>query len=188
MSKRIKFHCAECGKEKEDWAYRKPRFCSQQCAFRYASKLPKPWQRRPENFVNVVCEQCNKKYRVHKCQLTKPRPTRFCSRKCQYDFVSQNMRGDKNPNFIDGNPTYYRGPNWGRQARATRKRDNFSCQICGKHGNRDGVKIEVHHIKPYRKFNNDFEKANQLSNLITLCNSCHKKAESGKIPCPKPKN
>lgn len=47
-------------------------------------------------------------------------------------------------------------------------RDGNKCMECGK----TNCKLEVHHIKP-RRWNG----ANTLSNLITLCKSCHQKTE-----------
>jgi len=49
-------------------------------------------------------------------------------------------------------------------------RDKFRCRICH-YSKREGRKIVVHHID-WNKTNND------LSNLITLCASCHKKAHN----------
>lgn len=48
---------------------------------------------------------------------------------------------------------------------ATLIRDNFECKMCKS----SGCKLEVHHITPKR-----FNGADTLSNLITLCNICHK--------------
>ena len=43
--------------------------------------------------------------------------------------------------------------------------------------NLKGIKEHhVHHKTPFRLFDST-EQANQLSNLITLCNSCHRKVE-----------
>lgn len=48
--------------------------------------------------------------------------------------------------------------------REVRMRDNFTCVLCDIH--EDGHAHDVHHI--------DFDKTNNcLSNLITLCHSCH---------------
>lgn len=48
------------------------------------------------------------------------------------------------------------------------ERDEYTCQICG--GNE---KLEVHHIKPYAGYKN---LRTTVSNGITLCEKCHKKA------------
>lgn len=66
------------------------------------------------------------------------------------------------------------GPDWNRQRNLARKRDQFSCQMCGAP---EGVESHhVHHKIPFRTFTS-YLYANQLENLVTLCASCHKKAE-----------
>lgn len=67
------------------------------------------------------------------------------------------------------------GPLWNQQRALARARDGYRCQICGMP---EGVREhDVHHIKPFRTFSDPVE-AHQLSNLITLCPSCHHKAET----------
>jgi len=46
------------------------------------------------------------------------------------------------------------------------KRDNFTCQICGKHGG----KLHVHHINNFSEFK---ELRYKTKNGITLCKECH---------------
>ncbi len=67
------------------------------------------------------------------------------------------------------------GPTWPKQRDLARARDGFRCQICG---TPEGETAHhVHHKVPFRMFVS-VEQANQLANLITLCNSCHKKVET----------
>lgn len=47
------------------------------------------------------------------------------------------------------------------------KRDNFTCQYCGKKG--PEVVLEVDHIKPYKATKN-----NSPGNLITACKECNR--------------
>ncbi len=68
------------------------------------------------------------------------------------------------------------GSDWGKISVLTRKRDAFRCQHCGLPES-DGFH-HVHHITPFRKFDNA-EEANDPSNLITLCPRCHHLAEQG---------
>jgi len=66
------------------------------------------------------------------------------------------------------------GTNWSKQRDFARSRDGFRCQLCGE---AEGVKEHhVHHKIPFRMFDTA-EQANQPANLITLCNSCHRKVE-----------
>lgn len=174
-SKHSIFVCQWCGKEFENWTYRKSTFCSNQCRSEYAARQPKPSQRRPENFVDRICERCGKVFRVHKCHIARPgRHANYCSKECQSIVVGLGMRGKNNVNFTNGKSDA-RGPNWGGQKRRALKRDNKTCQKCGKTGNTRN--LDVHHKTPYKLFNGDFEKANQLSNLITLCHQCHADVE-----------
>ncbi len=67
------------------------------------------------------------------------------------------------------------GPNWERTRKKVLQRDGSRCQVCGASG--DHHPLHVHHIQPFRRFS-DLETANQLQNLITLCPSCHRQAET----------
>lgn len=75
-----------------------------------------------------------------------------------------------------------RGPNWPTQSERARRRDGYRCRQCGA-PQRPGRKHDVHHIRPFREFNwlpgnnDNYRQANALSNLITLCPSCHRQAE-----------
>ena len=75
-----------------------------------------------------------------------------------------------------------RGPNWPQQRDRARQRDGFCCQWCGV-PERPERQHEVHHRTPFRDFgwepgvNDAYLTANQLDNLITLCPTCHRRAE-----------
>lgn len=188
--KRSIFTCKWCGKEFETWTYRNPTMCSRQCASEYGARQPKPNKRKPEIRVVRTCETCGKEFIANVHQIRLRNGGRFCSRACKGASKSMQMRGEDNLNYKGGtleeNPSY-RGANWGQQKRKVLKRDNHQCQICLTHVS-DRYSIGVHHIIPYRQFNGDFEAANQVENLITLCMKHHKRIEMGKIPCPKPKS
>jgi DEAD/DEAH box helicase domain-containing protein len=66
------------------------------------------------------------------------------------------------------------GPSWPRQRDLARQRDGFRCQVCA--APEQGRAHHVHHKTPFRSFGSS-EQANQLSNLVTLCPSCHRRAE-----------
>jgi DEAD/DEAH box helicase domain-containing protein len=66
------------------------------------------------------------------------------------------------------------GPNWQQQRERARARDNYRCQGCG--APEQGREHHVHHRIPFRAFAT-LELANQLQNLVTLCSTCHRRAE-----------
>lgn len=74
------------------------------------------------------------------------------------------------------------GPNWPAQRDAARARDGHRCRHCGA-PEREGRQHDVHHLTPFRAFgyvpgvNDLYRLANVLDNLITLCPSCHRRAE-----------
>lgn len=76
------------------------------------------------------------------------------------------------------------GPNWQEQRRKTLERDGQRCRTCGATA-RPGAGLHVHHIRPFRDYgyipgkNDAYKVANQLENLVTLCASCHRRAEAG---------
>lgn len=105
----------------------------------------------------------------------------FCSYKCMGRYNSVTRNGSKSPFWRGGVDDGWRGDNWKAQRGAARKRDNNTCQLCGKKPNNGHV--DVHHIKPFRAFgyvagkNTNYIQANDLSNLICLCHSCHMRVE-----------
>ena len=67
------------------------------------------------------------------------------------------------------------GPEWPRLREQIRARDGYRCRICGAP---EGQRAhEVHHIVPFRLFA-DPREANRPENLITLCPTCHRRAET----------
>jgi len=75
------------------------------------------------------------------------------------------------------------GPNWTEQRRKALARDGGRCQSCDAR-ERPGRRHDVHHLRPFRTFgylpgvNDHYLPANALENLITLCPTCHHRAES----------
>ncbi|TKX52838.1 HNH endonuclease [Halorubrum sp. SP3] len=88
--------------------------------------------------------------------------------------------GEEHHNWRGGYGQNY-GEGWLDARRRTLERDKYECQDCGmdrqSHKETFGYDLEVHHIQPFRTFS-DAATANQLSNLITLCTTCHQKREN----------
>lgn len=182
----VKHICEWCGKEFERHACRQGRFCSVQCNSEFGARQPRPNARRPETMhIERICLECGNKYYTTKVQIEK-RGSNYCSRKCMGDAQSRNMMGEKHPRW-KGCPPNTRGQNWDKITRFVRKRDNNTCQICGRKRRKNARNFDVHHIIPYRLFAYDYEKSNAYSNLILLCRNCHALTENNKIPCPYPR-
>ena len=77
------------------------------------------------------------------------------------------------------------GPNWEAQRDAARARDGYHCKQCGT-PELGGRQHDVHHLIPFRSFgyvpglNENYQQANALDNLITLCRACHSRTEAGR--------
>jgi DEAD/DEAH box helicase domain-containing protein len=84
----------------------------------------------------------------------------------------ESLRGSGN---WTNDPNDY-GSGWHQLRDAVRRRDGLRCQVCGviEIGNRQH---EVHHKVPFRQFVS-VKEANRMDNLVTLCPSCHRKAET----------
>jgi len=89
-----------------------------------------------------------------------------------------NQSGENNYNWKGGYGNY--GGIWDEARKKALERDDSECQVCGitaqEHREEYGRSLDVHHIQPSRTFD-DQRDAHVLTNLITLCLSCHKKWE-----------
>ncbi|MFN8475217.1 MAG: DEAD/DEAH box helicase [Anaerolineae bacterium] len=78
------------------------------------------------------------------------------------------------------------GPTWATQRDKARARDGYRCRACGA-PERPGRGHDVHHLQPFRSFgyvrghNRHDLIANRLENLVTLCPSCHRRAEERQV-------
>ncbi|WP_123536860.1 HNH endonuclease [Halosimplex salinum] len=107
-----------------------------------------------------------------------------CSEVCRREWLSESFTGDGHPNWKgSGNESY--GPGWSDVRRRALERDDYQCIRCGATTDDIGRNPDVHHIVPVRRFieSDDHTKtdAHFLENVISLCISCHRKADHGKI-------
>lgn len=149
-------------------------YCSRECYFADIHEK--------RQVIETFCEVCGKSFYSYPSGKRK-----FCSSKCAY----LKLRGENSPHYRGGNIGGYRGPNWYVQRKLAYTRDGGKCQHCGAKKNKNGRKCSVHHIVKYRFYKKLYGKygylpANDLLNLITLCDTCHTKAERGKIPIQRP--
>ncbi|HAM40515.1 MAG TPA: hypothetical protein DCP69_04070 [Candidatus Omnitrophica bacterium] len=166
---RVDTTCPQCGKA--FWYYKAwPRkFCSHQCSTAANA-------RRNLGIVECgpqACEVCGKDIRTVAGRTWHNR--RFCSRDCFH--IHQNRTeeysGVNNRRWLGGPLPYY-GVNWRQQRRNARHHDGYCCCRCGRTEEQNGKALDVHHIKSFREFGLDrFREANAVSNLVSLCASCH---------------
>lgn len=145
----------------------------------------------------LSCKTCGSQFYIYPSELTKPgRTNQYCSNKCKGERTSEVMRGkvvpaeqrsrqsatmiaknkppDEHPSWRGGTCKLY-GKNWGMQRKLTLERDAHACQDCGYTGKAGS--LDIHHITPRRFFSDDWQAANDLANLVTLCKSCHSTRE-----------
>ena len=164
--------CEVCGQVITRSKWRKSRFCSLAC-FGKSLAHPNPHLQKR---VTIQCKQCGKEFQVKQSHATR---RLLCSNECSARWQSEQgiHSGENNPNWRGGWEPYY-GPNWDAQRRKALKRDKNTCRHCGATSLQIGRNLDVHHIVPFRTFGKErYAEANELSNLISLCPTCHVKAE-----------
>jgi len=138
------------------------------------------------NSIDAICDQCGAPITVIPFAMNSFQ-RHFCNIVCSMAWLNAHQVGANHPNWTGGEVEYY-GPNWQQQKRAARSRDKKRCQYCGVTAKKLGRELDVHHIRPFRTFgyvageNDRYLEANRLENLISLCPSCHKRAECRAIP------
>lgn len=89
--------------------------------------------------------------------------------------IKQKSTGPKSASWKGGTSSLYRGyhgQEWQKIAEKARKRDKHQCQRCLKTQADLSSTLHVHHRVPAANFT-DRKAANRMSNLVTLCASCH---------------
>lgn len=104
-------------------------------------------------------------------------------KRCHSDYVPT---GEDHPRW-KGKPDPYYGPNWDEERKEALERDGHKCTIpdcevtSEKSKERFGRGLHVHHIDRIENFRAegeiDYESANSLSNLVTLCAVHHTEYE-----------
>jgi hypothetical protein len=179
LKKQVKKVCEICGQEFSVPKHREmsAKYCSRNCLGKANGQRGKV---RYKKRVTVLCNNCG--IEIEK-KPSVVRKLNFCSIECMGDYYEKTgmFAGENSGTWAGGDIEYY-GPNWRSQRRKARERDKFTCQDCGITEEEYGRELSVHHIIPFRNFNGDWEKANDLSNLITLCEyPCHRKRHSKEI-------
>ena len=163
---KVALECDRCGDVFETYPSRlgRKKYCSKECL---------------NAFVEIDCDWCGDTFEVK--QSRKDR-ARFCSRDCFGEHRSA-LPPEDQPNWRGGHDEYDYGPNWYPQRRKARKRDHYSCQVCGRDERQLGKIPSCHHITKLRHYRDNYdapewyERGNRLDNLILLCEEHHKEWE-----------
>ncbi len=124
-------------------------FCSKKCYN----------EARAQQLTTLICKQCDSPFQIPTSHLG-PNMYQglYCSSKCKgiARRLPESIRSEYDHRF-----TY-------ELKEKIRKRDNYTCQLCGIHEGKTPRNLDVHHI--------DYDKTNCLPiNLLSLCYSCHPK-------------
>ena len=159
--------CQWCGRtfhrcpSRSKWG--RAKHCSPEC--QYAARRHHPTRA----LVTLTCMACGCSFQKYQSQLQRSGGGKYCSRQCR----DKHRIGENHPGYIHGDGVNWHGPNWYAQRRRALRRDSNCCQQCG---SIEG--LNVHHAVPFRVFEGDYKLANKLSNLATLCSSCHRRADA----------
>lgn len=191
---RVQVECSQCGKQIERDPSKVKRnnhfFCGAACWDEWR-KVNMRGEKNP-NFstpaIGTTCAWCGVAIQRKPWKIgTEKRTRHFCCAAHRAEWLKRTLVGKNSPLWKGGEKIYY-GPNWNEQKRLARKRDNNTCQVCGRTQKKNGKALDVHHVVPFRSFNyipgenENYLQANELTNLICLCKRCHRKAEWGTLP------
>lgn len=161
--------CLACNRDFEVHYYRRNSIvtCSKYCSNRLITL-------RKLRGIYLQCNMCNGL--VYK-EKSKVKRKNFCSLKC--DHLYRKTVHSLNPpaKFLETRKKYY-GENWRLITRKIRLDQNYKCMDCDISEMDYGQALSVHHILPFITFDT-IEEANKRSNLVGVCEPCHRKRHSG---------
>lgn len=168
----IEKSCTQCGDRFEvSPSESDRRFCSQEC---YHEHNRETGARAGENNarwkpdIELECDWCGSDFSI---PPSREETARFCSRSCLYDWMSS-QTGSDHPLWRGGREWYRTirsslGPSDWKQERSRHLGER--CDLCGEESDR----LDLHHIVSLLAGG-----TNDEYNYLTLCPSCHPKAEA----------
>jgi hypothetical protein len=152
------------------------RFCSMEC-FGKQQQTVTGEDHPAFKSKTVECAHCGSDFHKQPNQIEYTEK-HFCDRECFGNYQSEHVVGEAHPSWKGGHSEDY-GDNWQNQREKCIRRDG-ECRDCGisreQHIETFGADLHAHHVIPKRKFES-LEAANDLGNLVTLCQKCHPKWE-----------
>lgn len=143
---------------------------------RYCASVVRNMRQSRTNRVILMCDMCDKGFsKTHK----KIKNNNFCSIECDHKYrkTVKAIGAKVNKDDQIKKKKYY-GPMWRKTAQLSRDLHQNVCQDCGISEEELGQKLSVHHIVPFVSFDS-IEEANLQSNLIPICEKCHRVRHSG---------
>lgn len=166
----IKLRCAVCNKEYTVQKFfvekRNSKYCSNLCFWKDL-KVLRVGSNNPRYTERVIkkCCNCGRNY-----ESLESNHRKYCSVKCSVEAFSKKYNKDNHWLYKGGKSDY--GLRWDKISAQIKKRDEYTCQLCGANKS-EGAKLHVHHIRKLRYFQGDTSNANKPHNLIMLCRKCH---------------
>lgn len=185
-------NCLNCAKDvkRSDTPNQNPKYCSLTCRKEH---------KRADSHHCVHCGVWSTGIKFFKTikggyRITGDTSRKTCSDECvrsnyktnqaRKDKISAAFKGSKHPNWLGGTTMMqinYRGADWQKIRKQVMERDGYQCVKCGM-SHQDQLatnkrEFSINHIIPFRQFGGKNQLANKLSNLETLCDSCHVKTD-----------
>lgn len=166
QEERVEIECSVCGDSFEVIKFREETasYCSRKCRIEGTRRITGN-ERYNYKTETYECQECGESVERSPSMVYSPDRV-FCSDAC-FDEHRRNGYDD------------YYGSNWYQQRRKALKRDQYRCQVCGVTAAELQRDPDVHHLTPITWYKNNYdepewwERANQLTNLVTYCRSCH---------------
>ncbi|RDZ65412.1 HNH endonuclease [Haloferax sp. Atlit-12N] len=149
-------------------------YCSE-CVKEAEGLLPENPAERIE-LIRTACSFCEAQLERLPSSINGNEYGSFCDLDCYGKWLSNNIVGSNHHQWEGG--TLFYGESWWPVRRKALERDNYTCQRCGADSEELGQNPDVHHLNRVRDFD-DPSNAHTLSNVVSLCRSCHRLVESG---------
>jgi len=147
------------------------RFCGYECMGKWHSN-----RERESTSVIKECAICGDDFEVDQWRAD---TAKTCSFECSGEYRSRHYSGPDSPHWDGGKGVYQavrrwiHSKPWTQVRREARERLGGTCEMCGSETNANGGHMDIHHIVPIM-----YGGSNHEDNLMALCSTCHRKAES----------